>query len=319
VEVKSVEPGTCYINGRYFDSKEYLKGCYEKVSDCEVETSLKKGISTRMVSDAPVGLLLSRGIDSNLIKELGEFERYYSIGFDGDEDIEYLKGETIDKLTVSTCNREDYLDSFYYLLKLRGEPMSVPNEVLLYRISKIAANDGIKVLLSGEGADEFFGGYDRIFSWAANSNEFILEEFLELYCYKLPSCDSKLYRKFESLFNENIFKTPFETVRWFFIRYHMPVLFRRLDFSLMAAGVEGREPIANYHIFKLASKLSHHDLMGDVLGKLPLRNIISRFKGNIFAFEKKVGFPVDLTKIFDNPDDLSNYDLWFQENLKVLK
>jgi asparagine synthase (glutamine-hydrolysing) len=317
--VKSVEPGSCHVNGIYFDCKKHLQGSYNSVSDNELENQLRKGIETRMVSDAPIGLLLSRGVDSNLIKELGEFEKYYSIGFEGDDDIEYLKNESIDKLTIVNCKSHEYLDSFQHLLSLRGEPMSVPNEVLLFRISKIAAADGIKVLLSGEGADEFFGGYDRVFNWAANSSNFNLEDFLELYCYKPPSPNSDLYKKFEKLFEENTFESTFEIVRWFFIRYHMPVLFRRLDFALMAAGVEGREPIANHHVFKVAIRQSKDDLMGDVLGKLPLRNIIARFKGNEFAFEKKVGFPVNLTKIFDNPDGLSSYDLWFKENLKVLK
>ncbi|WP_257975360.1 asparagine synthase C-terminal domain-containing protein, partial [Vibrio parahaemolyticus] len=56
-------------------------------------------------------------------------------------------------------NEKEYKAAFDYLLNLRGEPMSVPNEVLLYLVSKQAAKDGVKVLLSGEGADEFFGGY----------------------------------------------------------------------------------------------------------------------------------------------------------------
>lgn len=99
----------------------------------------------------------------------------------------------------------------------------------------------------------------------------------------------------------------------------MPVLFRRLDFSLMAAGVEGREPIANMHVFKYAVNMSSKVLVGEQLGKLPLRKIASKYRGNKFAFEKKVGFPVDLTKVFDNPNSLSSYELWFEENLKVLK
>jgi asparagine synthase (glutamine-hydrolysing) len=317
--VDSVEPGSCYVNGTYFNCMEFLQGDYSSTSNDELEMKLKKGIATRMVSDAPVGLLLSRGIDSNLIKELGDFDRYYSIGFEGDEDIEYLKNESIDNLTIVKCEPHEYLESFHYLLNLRGEPMSVPNEVLLFRISKIASNDGIKVLLSGEGADEFFGGYDRIFKWAANTKDFILADFLQLYCYKAPKINSNLYKRFETLFKKSTLKSTFEKVRWFFIRYHMPVLFRRLDFALMAAGVEGREPIANHHVFEVAIKQCEHELMGDVLGKMTLRNLIAQYKGQQFAFEKKVGFPVDLIKVFPNPEKLSSYDLWFKENLEVLK
>ncbi|WP_058119564.1 asparagine synthetase B family protein [Photobacterium kishitanii] len=317
--VKVVEPGHCFVGGLYFDCSDYLNGSYKDISINDIEKALLDGIKTRKVSDAPVGLLLSRGIDSNLLKEMGGFERYYSIGFKGDADIEYLKAENIPNLTLIECEPSDYLSDFNYLLELRGEPMSVPNEVLLYRISKYAAVDGVKVLLSGEGADEFFAGYDRVFKWAAETKEFDLDTFLELYCYLKPQKDSLVYNKFKSLFESKIFINTFEKVRWFFIRYHMPILFRRLDFSLMAAGVEGREPIANMHLFLLAVQMSPESLMGDILGKIPLRNVISKYKGDNFAFEKKVGFPVDLTAIFENKKQLTSYELWFEENLKVLK
>ncbi|MDB4001178.1 asparagine synthetase B [Oceanospirillaceae bacterium] len=316
--VKSIEPGSCFVNGIYFDCRDYIEKGYEAYNKMDLKSALNKGIVSRLVSDAPVGLLLSRGIDSNLLKSLGSFDKYYTIGFDGDEDLVYLKSKNIINLTSIECSREEYLNAFKYLLELRGEPMSVPNEVLLYIISKKASSDGIKVLLSGEGADEFFGGYDRIFKWAHQAKEFNLEIFLDKYCYLPPSKNSKLYCKFETLFSLNKFDSVFETVRWFFIRYHMPILFRRLDFSLMAAGVEGREPIANMHTFIKAMKLSPDDLMGEILGKIPLRKVTSDYLGHEFSYEQKIGFPVDLTKIFDNENNLSSYQIWFKENLKVL-
>lgn len=317
--VSLIDPGTCYVSGGYFDPINYLELGYEELELSEIESAIKKGLQSRLVSDVPVGLLLSRGIDSNLLRKMGDFDRYYSIGFDGDEDIEFLKKQNIKGLHTFTCSREEYKKAFNYLLDLRQEPMSVPNEVLLYLVSKKASSDGIKVLLSGEGADEFFGGYDRVFKWASESEKFDLDTFLEKYCYLPPKKNSYLYCKFQTLFSNVRISSAFEVVRWFFIRYHMPILFRRLDFSLMAAGVEGREPIANMHTFVKAVKLSPDTLMHEVLGKVPLRHIISKYMGDSFAFEKKVGFPVDLTKVFDNEKELSSYELWFEENIKVLK
>lgn len=314
--VNSVDPGTCLINGVYFNCLSAFDG-YKPVLLGSLKKALQKGVSSRMVSDAKVGLLLSRGVDSNLIHSLGNFDKIYSIGFSGDEDIAYLKGQDIENLTIHECTPEEYRESFEYLLQLRGEPMSVPNEVLLYKIASIAAQDGVKVLLSGEGADEFFAGYDRVFNWAAKQEMMDLDKFLELYCYSSPSKDSPCYQKFKELFEKLSHLPVFEQVRYFFIRFHMPVLFRRLDFSLMAAGVEGREPIANTHLFELALLFSKDLLLNGVLGKLPLREIISEFKGETFAYEKKVGFPVDLRKVFENSKNLSSYELWFEKNLEV--
>ncbi|MBS9898249.1 asparagine synthetase B [Vibrio alginolyticus] len=316
--VKSVDPGTCIITGKYFDCSDYLSSNYCELTLSEIKRAITKGVETRMVSEVPVGLLLSKGIDSNLLRSIGNFDKYYTTGFAGDEDLEFLRQEHIPGLTVMEVNEKEYKAAFDYLLDLRGEPMSVPNEVLLYLVSKRAAKDGVKVLLSGEGADEFFGGYDRIFRWAAKINHFDLNEFLGYYCYIKPEKDSELFKTFEKLFSGVSLDSPFEYVRWFFIRYHMPVLFRRLDFALMAAGVEGREPIANMHTFVKSIKFSPDSLMNEFVGKKPLRDLITPFMGKEFAYDKKVGFPVDLTKIFDNQNNRSSYELWFSENLKVL-
>jgi len=317
--ISTIDPGCCFVRGEYFNCLDYLCGNYTDVSLDELKQGLRKGLETREVADVPIGLLLSRGVDSNLLKEMGDFDKYYSIGFKGDDDIEYLKSQNIEGLTIIECKPEEYEADFEYLLNLRGEPMSVPNEVLLFKVARRAAEDGIKVLLSGEGADEFFAGYDRIFKWASTVNKFSIDDFLNMYCYNAPKKESRLYDIFSDLFSSRTFINPFEAVRWFFIRYHMPVLFRRLDFSLMAAGVEGREPIANMHLFSLAAKMSANTLVGQILGKLPLRDIIAYYKGNKFSYEKKVGFPVDLTKVFKNENQLGSYELWFEKNLKVLK
>ncbi|MCL0005229.1 asparagine synthetase B, partial [Providencia rettgeri] len=165
--VQQVNPGQCLITGYYFDASKHLNGEYKDISKSELLAAITKGVNSRKISDAPIGLLLSKGIDSNLLKSIGGIKHCYSIGFEGDADIEYLQSKSIENLKIVTCTPSEYLNDFNYLLKLRGEPLSVPNEVLLYQISKEAAKDGVKVLLSGEGADEFFAGYDRIFKWAS--------------------------------------------------------------------------------------------------------------------------------------------------------
>ena len=318
--VTSVQPGSCLIKGDFFDPINFMLSEYCEPDNEKLQTVLENAIKTRSVSDVPIGLLLSRGIDSNLTKHLGTFDRFYTIGFEGDEDIEYLASQSVDNLSLMYCTPSQYRQAFEYLLELRGEPLSVPNEVLLYCIAKKASEDGIKVLLSGEGADEFFGGYDRIFQWAANASCFNLDEFIELYCYSKPTVYSSVYKKLKNLFDNKPDYSPFELVRWFFIRYHMPVLFRRLDFSLMAAGVEGREPLANMHTFIQAVSYNYPSLMTKSgLGKLPLREIMAKFEGNEFAFEKKVGFPVDLKKVYPEYEHQSSYEIWFQKNIKVLE
>ncbi len=318
--IEQVEPGACFVNGRYFDLENELTTSRLDVSKkISLRDAIKKGVNSRRVADAKIGLLLSKGIDSNLIRFFGSFDNYYSIGFDGDEDIEYLEKQNIANLKITKVKSEEFKKAFKFLLELRKEPMSVPNEVMLFLVASRAKKDGLKVLLSGEGADEFFGGYDRIFNWAYQSKELNVEKFLEYYAYGKVQKGSDLFNKIKVIFDECRLKSPFSKVRWFFIKYHMPILFRRLDFSLMAAGIEGREPIANHHLFDVCKFLTGADLMYRGLGKRPLRELVSEFLGDDFAFEQKVGFPVDLKSIFSDPSNKSSYELWFEKNLEILK
>ena len=52
----------------------------------ELEDVLGKSIQTRMVSDARIGLLLSKGVDSNILRNISNIKNLYSVGFTGDED-----------------------------------------------------------------------------------------------------------------------------------------------------------------------------------------------------------------------------------------
>lgn len=318
-EIREVSPGSCYINGNYFDLAHELSVKSNKASETELRSAIKNGVKSRCVSDVPIGLLLSKGIDSNLIRFFGNFKAFYSVGFDGDEDIKFLEQQDIRNLNIIKVNNEDFKEAFNYLLSLRQEPMSVPNEVMLYIVAKKAKEDGIKVLLSGEGADEFFAGYDRIFLWASKQKELHVNEFLSLYAYGEVEENSPIFRKVNDIFESCTLETVFDKIRWFFIRFHMPVLFRRLDFSLMAAGVEGREPIANSHLFEICKTLDCSDLLLRNLGKRPLREELAKYMGSEFAFERKVGFPVDLKEVFDSADGKTSYDLWFEKNLEILR
>ena len=121
--------------------------------------------------------------------------------------------------------------------------LSVPNEVVLTFLAEKWAESGGKVLISGEAADEFFAGYDRVFHWAAGLGEFSVTEFLARYCYiPVSSLDQSVIRSAEEFFDQIAGLTPFEMVRYFFVKKHLPVLFR-LDFALIRRGRGRTRPL----------------------------------------------------------------------------
>ena len=326
--VKAVEPGACLVNGSFFDCKSYFACDYISGDDAssQIRDAINNSLKSRLISDVPVGLLYSGGIDSNLLKELCEKKlQKFTGGFAGDYDLELARvnnNANNDNTILIEVSNEKFKKRFFEMTKLRKEPLSVPNEVILSFLAEKWANMGGKVLISGEAADEFFGGYDRIYGWALSAERFDIEKFLEFYCYvPRDQISERIVEEVRNFFNPLESLGPFEMVRYFFVKKHLPVLFRRLDFSLMYAGIEGREPLASLNMFLLALKCKPDDLFKGALGKLPLRNLAKNLINEDFAFSTKVGFPVDLGLIFrDTPakDKYENYQVWCDENIGAI-
>ena len=320
--VNSVGAGVCLISGKYFNALDYIVEEYLDIEDVTegLSNALHRSINTRLVADVPLGLLYSSGIDSNLLdvgtqKQLTKFTG----GFSGDSDYEYAKRLNDKRIFCLETTAEEFKVRFNEMILLRKEPLSVPNEVILSILGEKWSRLGGKVLISGEGADEFFAGYDRIFSWAAMKTKLDALEFLDKYCYHNVSLiDEYIIQATVDYFSNLSHLSPFEQVRCFFIQKHLPVLFRRLDYSLMYSGIEGREPFASFEIFLYAIKLGPSHLLQNNLGKIPLRQIASKSLGADFAFSKKVGFPVNLGLIFSDVatyDQVDNYQIWFEKNM----
>lgn len=317
--MKTVKPGECLIKGHFFTIEKYFQK--KKENKINLKKLLQKTIINRLMSDVKVGLLISSGIDSNIIRNFGNLSNLFSGGNLNDEDYIFLKKKKVNFNFVNV-NKKIFVKTLTKMIKVRQEPLSVPNEVILYLIAKKARRKGIKVLLSGEGADELFGGYDRIYNWFKD-NKFKFDDFLRLYCYSKPRKGSKVYVKLKNELGKISIKDGFNKLRYFFIKYHLPILLRRLDFSLMLAGVEGREPFLSKNIFYEALKYKPSELMSQEykIGKMPLRNLVKDIFDKKFYLQKKIGFPVNLKKIFSEKKYKydTQYDIWFKENLKILK
>jgi asparagine synthase (glutamine-hydrolysing) len=321
-DIHSIKPGTCLINGVFFDSLSCIPEQYKKINEVidELDKAIRDSIKSRMVSDVPVGLLYSGGIDSNLINEYCENElTRYTGGFAGDYDVEHAKKSESKSIIVNVSN-EEFIERFDSMIALRKEPLSVPNEVILSFLAGEWSKSGGKVLISGEAADELFAGYDRIYSWAIQAESFDVKTFLSMYAYvDISNISKEIINDVANFFTELEGLSVFEMVRQFFIKIHLPVLFRRLDFALMYSGVEGREPLASSMMFKVAMDINPKDMFKKNLGKFPLRHLVSKKIDQDFAFKPKVGFPIDLGHIFNNKKTTNrydNYNIWCQENLR---
>ncbi|MBR1413986.1 MAG: asparagine synthase (glutamine-hydrolyzing) [Bacilli bacterium] len=169
--VYRVEPGTTltYKNGditidRYYDLTfdEKLKEYDDYVSD--IATVMEDSVKHHMISDVEVGSFLSSGIDSSYIVSLAKPDRTYTVGYDIPKynEIDYALDLT-DKLGINNTSKKitkkEYMKILPDIMYYMDEPTSDPAAVALYFVAELASKD-LKVVLSGEGADEFFGGYN---------------------------------------------------------------------------------------------------------------------------------------------------------------
>lgn len=130
------------------------------------DNAVRESVEAHKIADVEVGSFLSSGIDSSYIAEAAKVDKTFTVGFespDGDRynEISFAKefAETIKVANFSkVISPSEYWESFGKIQYHMDEPLADPAAIALYFVSKLAS-EHVKVVMSGEGADELFGGY----------------------------------------------------------------------------------------------------------------------------------------------------------------
>lgn len=129
----------------------------------QIREVVSQSVEAHQISDVEVGSFLSGGIDSSVIAALSRPDKTYSVGFankDFDEtgEAKALCQELGLRNISKTISAQEFFDALPAVQYYADEPNANLSTVPLYFLSQLAAKD-VKVVLSGEGADELFGGY----------------------------------------------------------------------------------------------------------------------------------------------------------------
>lgn len=284
--------------------------------DEELRHLLRSAVAYRCISDVPVGSYLSGGLDSTIVAALAEKPDTWAVGTTGSNEFRYAR-LAADQIGSShhevLFDEAEFLDVCRMLVRERMEPLSVPNEVPLYFMTRQVKKRNT-VVLSGEGADEAFFGYDRIFRWAAAAEYFDLQEFDRLYSYGSNS-DTEVLEDALAPFQH--LTRPLAIVAAFFQIAHLHGLLRRLDNSTMRCGVEARVPFVDHRIVERLAGTGIGYRMQDGIVKAPLKRVFADLVPPAIINREKVGFPVDLASIFGMPPQAA-MDRWLEFNLECL-
>ncbi len=161
---------------RYQDGELTISRYWEPTFDAEagkteeewaaaVADVIADSVEAHKVSDVEVGSFLSSGIDSSYIAACADVDKTFTVGFDGDShynEIRYAE-ELSDILGVDNHSHvitpDEFWDTFPLIQYHMDEPLADPAAAALFFVCR-TARQHVKVALSGEGADELFGGYN---------------------------------------------------------------------------------------------------------------------------------------------------------------
>lgn len=171
-DVYKLRPGHYFT---YKDGKLDIIKYYEVVLDSNdtrsfddwksgIKEELDDSIAHHKISDVEVGSFLSSGVDSSLIATLSNVDKTFTVGYANKKysEIDYAK-DLSKKINVKNeskeITKEEYFEKFPLIQYYMDEPLADPSAIMLYFVANLASKH-VKVALSGEGADEIFGGYN---------------------------------------------------------------------------------------------------------------------------------------------------------------
>lgn len=164
---RTVEVSAYWDPAPFFEAP---RGAPSEEALCEqLRSELADAVRSHLVSDVPVGAFLSGGIDSTSVvafmaKELGRSVKTFSIGFDeaGFNELPYarLAADRLGTDHYELIVRPESVDLIERIVAHFDEPFADPSAIPTYLVSRLA-REHVKVVLSGDGGDELFAGYDR--------------------------------------------------------------------------------------------------------------------------------------------------------------
>jgi asparagine synthase (glutamine-hydrolysing) len=224
-DINELEPGSFLkiskneiIKEKYFNINDVKEiNISEKEAIDKIKFLFEESVKRHLISDVPVGVFLSGGIDSSAItayasKHYQGTINTYSICFDYDKGVNELSlaSKVAKKFgtnhTEVKITGEDLIDVLEALDMSHDEPFGDAANIPLYLITKKLKNE-IKVVLQGDGGDEFFGGYSR-YNTIKNKNKWKVFSFLPKLIELTKTKNTKLLR-IQRFINAISQKTPY--------------------------------------------------------------------------------------------------------------
>jgi len=279
---------------KYWDVEDFRNLDSKQEIIKKIQKTMKQSVRGQLISDRPVGVFLSGGIDSTsvlgIVKEFKKDKiKTFTVGFDIDDPSNKFNADL--NLAQKTSkhyktdhhelliNSQDVLNNLEKVICHMDEPVAEPTQIATFLLSQLAKKQ-VAVTLGGDGGDELFGGYKRYYY------SYVLNKYLRFFPFLKSKIHTKLMLQDEKevdkilnqKINQNLTKKFFKknylkkySSRDFEKTFMLTDLktwladesLMRTDKMTMAFGLEQRVPILDHSLVELAYKIPSKYKMGN--------------------------------------------------------
>lgn len=315
----------------------------------ETQRRLRQSVESHLMSDVPLGVFLSGGVDSSAIAALAQRAaarrmQTFAVGY-GEAPYSELGWARYVSETLGTEHREvtvgmdDFFGTLPRLIWQEDEPIAWPSSVSLYFVSKLAA-EHVKVVLTGEGSDELFAGYER-YRWQQVNDRYTsiygavpertrrrVRRWIAASSLLTPGLRRKLGHTvlgrdlgFESLYLDNFYcafdpgagrdpymqhwnaraGSPLARTLYADQKTYLVELLMKQDQMSMAASLESRVPFLDHALVEFAAGIPDHLKIRGRVQKYVLKAAVRDLLPRDVVHRKKMGFPTPLRQWLMDP------------------
>ncbi len=299
-----------------------------------LDATLQESVKAHLVSDVPFGAFLSGGADSSAVvsamsKEMQQPVKTFTIGFAEEDFSELPYAQTASKV----CGTEHYSQIVFpdalkllpELVSHYGEPFGDSSAIPTYYVSQLA-REHVPMVLSGDGGDEAFAGYNSYLAWMQTKPASIfqkifgshqeLSDWISIIQYISreermnlwkSECRTEIHAHahfLESAYRSTRGASHIQKAQMMDLTTYLPfAILAKVDRASMMHGLEVRTPLLDTKVWELARKIPSRFLMaknesGNFEGKLLLKKLLERRFPKEMIYRRKTGFAVPLAKWF---------------------
>jgi asparagine synthase (glutamine-hydrolysing) len=306
-----IDNGRIHVH-RYWDPVTSARHQHE--SDGHLASYLSQAVTRQLMADVPIGVMSSGGLDSGVVMSMaarvhgpmqGFCFRAPALGYDELDDAREISGRygvTVDEVTVESSEIPDLLQ---HLAWHHDEPLPRPHHIAAYAIARQARARGLKVLLSGEGGDELFGGYARYVDFATQlhtsgdvhtlaygHNRAALPRIARF--WKCPAFQSDFrFRVAEATNGFDVINRQLLSDQQTFLQHFL----QRSDRMGMAAAVEVRVPLLDLALVEYTNRLPGHLKVSGTETKIGLKDALRGVLSGTTLLRRKQAFEMPMSPL----------------------